>query len=284
VNAPVAHTTLAAPIAPSESATDPGTQYAALLDRYAQIQRAHSAALAELALAERTLPGAVFSHDADHIDAAVRDANKRITATLLAHAQKHFSTAGVRLSLDLGAARDTLGDLDACAPAHLWSYLEATYGSGRGETFAYGQTASLLAETFRLRADAAPAMVGGAMVLGLRVYCDSFDKKYSNRNRLHYSASESVVQALQAVAVVAEWAQRGQLADDLYSLSREIGYRYEVVSRRSTSLGDNDARLVEYLERFELRLMPAFAEQFMVFMSTFGVGAMQAQAERSSRW
>jgi hypothetical protein len=202
---------------------------------------------------------------------------------LIYRAEEEFGSTAVRLSIDETAVMEAFPlerpaysddddadvDVPPFNPEGVWAWLESKYGGERGENEALRQAAERLREAFDLDRQA-PRHQSGYLVLDLRVYIDSMDKKYSKVNRLHYHAETSVQQALSALVDFAKATDRPMLRFGVESLRQRINRHHDIRSREKFAIGDKGTELllITYLDRFEFRLRADTAEDLQIFLGT----------------
>lgn len=116
----------------------------------------------------------------------------------------------------------------------------------------------------------------GRVVLDLRVYIDSFDKKYGRTN-LSSGSQDEVVRTFESLREVAAAYDDSAVASFAARARNAFHYNKTLRSREKVSLGDA-GDVVVYSTRFEFRFTPAFAERLRTFLSQYGRGSIAAAA------
>lgn len=259
---------------------NPGQIYAALWAAY----RTQTLAFDDTVSALGAQEGAQFGIAAEHLrcftpdryasERALGEVALSIYRQLIRIARERFSPPGARLEIGENAAGFGI-DGDGCAafdPAAVWAHLEDAYGGAAGADAAYQQAARLLWNEFNLKdPDATARKAGGATLLNLRVWCDSFTKKWNGRYELSYGCHERVTKVVLALAAVAAWAQRPALQRDLGGGHDSFAARgARITSRARYDLGEKgELIIVTYSERFEFRFAAPLAEQLHIFISSY---------------
>jgi len=263
-----------------------GEQFAALWGEYLAACRAHTQALAALREKECSiLPGEyyVLAINIDDHAQEIRKAAKDTVGRLVDHAARQFAPAGARLEIDTTEIQEKFDfgknpeQLDLAA---VWAHLGATYGGTKGEDEAYRQAATALVRAFGLERSPEIKRKAGFVVLDLRVWPDSFDKKLNNVTRLSYGCVERVMDVHRTLGTFARWAGRDQAAHDLNAGARRWWDNKAITSRERIGFGDKgaDVELVTYSTRFEFRISNALAAQLQVFIGTYAAAMMMREA------
>lgn len=203
---------------------------------------------------------------------------------LIRCAEMEFSPPGSRFEIDTNKFRRFTENLrkeeawHKFDPESMWNALEAEYGGQNGEDEAFRQTATKIISAFRIRPGKPMEFKQGGLVLNINVYIDSIDKKYSNKNRLHYSSQESVSTALLSLAGFATWARE---IDSLHAIKAYVNQLHynrhdDLKSREKIPLGQ--IRLTTYFNRFEFHFSKSFGEQLQIFLATYALEKLQAAA------
>lgn len=263
-----------------------GEQYRDIFRRYCQAVDAWAAALHVVGNDERALVDSIKFRSwyaietlADFKVADMKEsAAKEIRKRLVHLAMEVFAPPGGKLEIDdyaIGQQFPVSSDApESFDPAPVWEYLEAAYGGEAGQRLAWEQVAQAFKSQFFGRYRESPpevVMKGGYVVLEVRVWLDDFDKKMG-KARLSYSAADGIRHKCNALADIAAWAEREQLARDLQRFPQEVDrFSTEIVSRKQYPLGENgEMVVVTYQSKFEFKLRQDFAEQLQIFLGTYG--------------
>ena len=258
-----------------------GEKFAQLFAGYLAAVEAWASDLSRLsALEQIILPcesymAAMHCLDAYDADKLRQKAANDIRGRIIRHAEKRFAPTGGTLSIDqhecdkaFPVERDSASDFD---PAAFWSYLEKKYGGSVGQEIAWRQAAGAVVSAFNLRDDKPVQSKGGYVVLTRRIWLDDLDKKYG-KNRLSYSCTESVSDAIKALIGFASWNERSDLGRDLRDLrSHFLDRSYNVESRKRYDCGENgEVVVVTFQTSFEYRIREDVAAQLNIFVGTYG--------------
>lgn len=221
---------------------------------------------------------ACIKYDGYSLNKQLQEVAGQIFNTIIRLAEKHFSGDYSKLSIndyDLKVNHlqgETRDDHDSLVytfdPAALWMEIEAEYGNEKGEEVALQQAAAVIINKLNISTDSEVKIVKGAIVLNQRIWIDSFDKKWSNRNRMSYGCKDNVVSLLTALNSFLKWA--GVEESSINSTIRTLGdYHRELNSRENFSLAPN-LNAITYLERIEYRFGGSLGESLQCFVSTYG--------------
>lgn len=202
--------------------------------------------------------------------------------------QDMFAPDGASLKIDKSEVSEACGyseydrrgkeiDWTEFNPSKVWNYLVENYAGDKGEEEGNRQTAKAIADSFNLKPGAPIRIVSGKTVLERSIYIDSFDKKWSKKNKISYNCAEGISKSIVALRGFAAWANLADLSESLaYAHHALGGYRSEITSR--AAYGGNGIRIITYLNRYEYQLDPSVAEQLMLFLTLYAFPEMQEAA------
>ncbi|MBI5041267.1 MAG: hypothetical protein HZB57_08740 [Gammaproteobacteria bacterium] len=205
---------------------------------------------------------------------------KSIFSSLVRDAEQAFAPTGGTLQIDTYEYLDWKKPLEQYewsnfSPSGLWAALEEAYGGSKGVEIGYRQTAHDLIHTFSLNRDDSVERKSGYVILRIRVWMDSFDRKWSKRNRLNYSCADTVNKSLSTLSAFADWAGDDELAFACKRLRWST--QHDVTSREKTIVSGN-LMIVTFLEYFEFRFTQQLAENLQIFLGQYGFANHEAAA------
>lgn len=266
-----------------------GEQYMLLLSELREKVAAHEMAIKALVVKEHELCAEVdvfgSTVEAARVwtDSTVGRVAEKMFDQLIRRAESVFAPVGGEFIVDREGLRGAFGikdrgDFNWCMLdlAAVWDYLEATYGGGGGEVAAWQQVAAPIVEGFRLGRAESAQFVKGRLVIEMRVSIDDFDKKFKDIH-LSYHSREKFVSTMKGMLGFAAWTGNEFLRVEVERLVSLFGnIRTQLVSR--AVYGGAGLQLVTFQNRFEFRFDRELAEQFQIFISTYGGLADRAAA------
>lgn len=191
----------------------------------------------------------------------------RFRERLIRIAEAQFSPSqSARFSIpraEITEAFPSNGSFDAAA---LWAHLEAIYKPVAAKT-AFGDVARKLIDAFNLERNPKIERKGNALILSKWI---SSEKSFSGKTELSYHSSESVGQALLALAGFAEWAGASHAAAQIRAyLNRTHLYHLAIASRERITLAAGELEMITFQTRFEFRFGGTLAKQLPIFVGQF---------------
>jgi hypothetical protein len=257
-------------------------------ERYGELWRAlivqwdaHAKALDDLKARENDYFGAgdgsswLDGGNGSEANSALQAKMKELFSHLIAEAERVFSPPfGTRLDIDSSKYSEKfIPDRKSYlkfSPEKLWATLERDYSGQKGADLRHQQIAKGLISLFGLRRKKNVETRGGAMILDVSVYMDSY-----NKAELNYHSSDELQKKLPMLAAFFAWAGDNETARTLESFARNLymDRRRIVVSREKIKLSPN-LEIVTYFTRYEFRFSLAMGEQLQVFLGTFAAGEL----------
>lgn len=211
----------------------------------------------------------------------VKEVAQRMIKRMVSRAEKLFAPPGGTLAIDIEKVKETCGydhehhHRDPAAfwklfdAKEVWRYLMSTYNGEKGQDVGHSQTAAAIIKGFYLSPGQQIKTVGNRMILEQTIWIDSFDKKYTKKNRISYNCAESVSKNIAALACFAAWAEMDALVLALKAASRHIAdYHHEIASR--AVYGGHGIRIVTYTNKYVFQLDPPVAEALHIFIAEYG--------------
>lgn len=255
-------------------------QYDKAIDALVDLERAFALNKEDYAIA--TLKARVNTPE------RVKDVARAMVGRMVLIAQRMFAPEGGSLKIDKTAVAEACGyseydrrgkeidwiEFDA---AKVWIYLIENYGGNKGKEEGYRQTAKSIIESFHLKPGTPIRIVNGKTILERSIYIDSFDKKWSKKNKISYNCAEDVSKSIISLREFAAWANLADLYESLTCAHHALGdFRSEITSR--AVYGGHGIRIVTYLNRYEYQLEAKVAEQLMLFLTLYAFPEMEEAA------
>lgn len=209
-------------------------------------------------------------------------AAKHVFRDLIRRAESEFAPPGARLSINASDIEEHFQLRDNAYknldPVEVWTYLAEEYGT-KGEDIAYTQAADPIVSHFNIEMDQPIKTVGGQLVLEIRVWIDSIDKKFSNVNKLSYGCANNIYALCKALSGFATWADELQLSAAFLQFASNVSDSKFIDSRARYPLGNPKSPpvvVITYTTRYEFRFAHDLGVRLQEFLGLYASKFQQA--------